>query len=51
LKTKIAEIPDPQRLWGNLRYKLEDILDIGLAALVCDGEDFQGMEVFGRDGN
>ncbi|MDR1374774.1 MAG: transposase family protein, partial [Treponema sp.] len=29
--------------------KLKDILVIGLVTLVCDGEDFEDMEVFGRD--
>jgi hypothetical protein len=49
LKTKIAGIPDPRRPWGNLRHKLEDILVIGLVSMVCDGEDFEDMEVFGRE--
>ncbi|MDR2070563.1 MAG: ISAs1 family transposase [Treponema sp.] len=33
---------------GNIRYKLEDILAIGLVTLVCNGQDFEDIEVFGR---
>jgi hypothetical protein len=40
-------VTDPRRPWGNLRHKLEDILVIGLAALVCNGSDFEDMEDFG----
>jgi hypothetical protein len=32
-----------------LRHKLEDILVIGLAALLCNGEDFEDMEAFGQE--
>jgi hypothetical protein len=37
----------PRRPWGNLRHKLEDILVIGLAVLVCNGSDFEDKEAFG----
>ena len=47
LKEKLGEIPDPRRPWGNLQHKLEDILVIGLATLLCNGSDFQDMEMFG----
>jgi predicted transposase YbfD/YdcC len=49
LKTKISEIKDPRRKWGNLRHKLEDILIIGLCSVICCGEDFVDMEEFGKD--
>ncbi|MDR3140061.1 MAG: ISAs1 family transposase [Treponema sp.] len=49
LKERLEKIGDPRRQWGNLRHKLEDILVIGLATLVCDGEDFEDMEAFGRE--
>ena len=44
LKEKLGEITDPRRPWGNLRHKLEDILVIGLATLLCNGSDFQDKE-------
>jgi predicted transposase YbfD/YdcC len=47
LTERIKEIPDPRRAWGNLRHKLEDIFVIGLATLLCGGEDFEDMEQFG----
>ena len=31
LKEKLGKIPDPRRPWGNLRHKLEEILDSGTA--------------------
>ena len=46
LKEKLGNIPDPRRPWGNLRHKLEDILVIGPAALLCSGDE--DMEAFGR---
>jgi hypothetical protein len=49
LKEKLEKITDPRRQWGNLRHNLEAILVIGLATLVCDGEDFEDMEAFGRE--
>ncbi|MDR2741376.1 MAG: transposase family protein, partial [Treponema sp.] len=47
LRENLKGVADPRRPWGNLRHKLEDILVIGLAALVCNGADFQDMETFG----
>jgi hypothetical protein len=47
LKEKVERIEDPRRAWGNLRHKLEAILVIGLAALVCNGSDFEDRESFG----
>ena len=49
LKEKLGSIPDPRRPWGNLRHRLEDILVIGLAALLCSGEDSEDMEAFGQE--
>jgi hypothetical protein len=49
LQEKLGNIPDPQRPWGNLRHKLEDIPVIALAALLCSGEDFEDMEAFGLE--
>jgi hypothetical protein len=49
LKEKLGEITDPRRPWGNLRHKLEDILVIGLATLLCNGSDFEDMEEFGLE--
>jgi hypothetical protein len=39
LQEKLGSIPDLRRPWGNLRYKLEDILVIGLTTLFCNGEE------------
>ena len=48
LKEGIRQIDDPRRTsYGNLRHKLEDIIIIGLLAIVCIGEDFTDMENFG----
>ena len=49
LKEKLETIPDPRRPWGNLRHKLEDILVIGPATLLRNGEDFEDMEAFGQE--
>ena len=49
LKEKLGAIEDPRRQWGNLRHNLIDILVIGLAALLCNGADFEDMEDFGRE--
>lgn len=49
LKEELKEVADPRRKWGNLRHKLEDILIIGLCAIICCGEDFVDMEDFGKD--
>ena len=49
LQEGVIEIKDPRRTWGNLRHKLEDILIIGLCSVICQGEDFEDMELFGRE--
>ena len=45
----IKTVEDPRRRWGNLRHKLEDILVIGLCSVICMGEDFEDMELFGQE--
>jgi hypothetical protein len=50
LKKKAQEkIADPRRPWGNKRHKLEDILIIGLTTLLCNGDDYEDMEIFGQE--
>jgi len=49
LQESVKEVKDPRRLWGNLRHKLEDILIIGLCSIICQEEDFEDMELFGRE--
>jgi len=49
LRAKLAKVEDPRRTdRGNIRHKLEDIIIIGLSTLICDGEDFEDMEEFGK---
>jgi hypothetical protein len=40
LQEKLEQAKDPKRPWENIRHKRENILVIGLAALICGGEDF-----------
>ena len=47
LQESVKVVTDPRRSWGNLRHKLEDILIIGLCSVICPGEDFEDMELFG----
>jgi len=48
LKEKIGEISEPRRTFkGNIRHKLEDIIIIGLCAVISNGEDYEDMEIFG----
>lgn len=49
LQESVKEVTDPRRSWGNLRHKLEDILIIGLCSVICQGEDFEDMEIFGTE--
>jgi hypothetical protein len=50
LKKKAQEkTADPRRAWGNKRHKLEDILIIGLTTLLCNGDDYEDMEIFGQE--
>ncbi len=46
---KLAKIEDPRRTdRGNIRHKLEDIIIIGLSTLICNGQNFEDMEEFGK---
>jgi hypothetical protein len=45
LRKKLKGVTDPRRPWGNLRHKPEDILVIGLAALLYNGSDFEAQIV------
>ena len=50
LKKALREVKDPRRTeCGNIRHKLEDILIIALCTIVCNGEDFEDMEEFGKE--
>ena len=50
LKDALRGVKDPRRTeCGNIRHKLEDILIIGLCTVVCNGEDFEDMEEFGKE--
>ena len=49
LLDNIEMVEDPRRRWGNLRHKLEDILVIGLCSIICMGEDYEDMEIFGNE--
>jgi len=49
LKEGIKNIREPRRTgYGNVRYKLEDIIIIGLCTVICGEEDFADMEEFGK---
>ena len=49
LKEEIKNIQKPRRTrYGNIRHKLENKIVIGLCTLICGGEDFADMEVFGK---
>ena len=39
---------DPRRQWGNLRYKLSDILVIAFCAILCGAQTYDDLELFGR---
>ena len=49
LQEGVKEEKDPRRSCGNLRHKLEDILIIGLCSVICQGEDYEDMELFGKE--
>ena len=50
LKKALQGVKDPRRTeCGNIRHKLEDILIIALCTIVCNGEDFEDMEEFGKE--
>lgn len=43
-----ACVPDPRRQGGCLRHLLSDILGLALCAMLCGADDFEEMELFGR---
>ena len=46
----ISEVGDKRRTsHGHVLHKFEDIIIIGLCAVISDGEDFADMEMFGRE--
>jgi predicted transposase YbfD/YdcC len=49
LKRKIEkEVSDPRRTeYGNIRHKLWEMLVIALLSVICKGEDYEDMEIFG----
>lgn len=49
LVEKLKQVRDPRREWGNFRHKLIDMLVIGLCTVICGGETFGDMEVFGTE--
>ena len=48
MQTALSGVEDPRRQWGNKRYKLIDILVIGLCSAITRGEGFDEMEELGR---
>jgi predicted transposase YbfD/YdcC len=44
----LRQVPDPRRQCNNLRHRLEDILAIGLCAVLCGADDFVEIEAFAR---
>ena len=49
LREKLGKLEDPRRTnKGNIRHKLEDIIIIRLCSMICNGNDFSDMEVFGE---
>ena len=50
LKKAMWRVKDPRRTdRGHILHKLVDILVIGLCAILCNGNDFEDMEVFGKE--
>jgi len=49
LTESIGMITEPRCQWGHIRHKLEDILIIGLCSVICQGEDYEDMELFGNE--
>jgi len=50
LKECISEVGDKRRTsHGHVLHRFEDIIIIGLCAVISDGEDFADMEMFGRE--
>ena len=50
LKKAMGRVKDPRRTdRGHILHKLVDILVIGLCAILCNGNDFEDMEAFGKE--
>ena len=50
LKKAMGRVRDPRRTdRGHILHKLVDILVIGLCTILCNGNDFEDMEVFGKE--
>ena len=50
LKRKIEQkVRDPRRQYGNLLHKLWEMLVIALLSAICMGEDYEDMEIFGKE--
>jgi hypothetical protein len=51
LKRKIEkEVKDPRRTeYGNIQHKLWEMLIIALLSVICKGEDYEDMEIFGHE--
>ncbi len=49
LTESISMITEPRRQWCNVRHNLEDILIIGLCSVICQGEDYEDLELFGNE--
>ncbi len=50
LTQTLTNISDPRwTTYGNIRHKLTDIVIIGLCTVICGGEDYNDMEVFGLE--
>ena len=51
IKKKIEnKVKDPRRTeYGNIQHKLWEMLIIGLLSVVCKGEDYEDMEIFGKE--
>jgi len=48
IKRKVNQkVRDPRRQYGNIQHKLWEMLIIGLLCVICDGEDYDDMEIFG----
>jgi len=51
LKRKIElKVKDPRRTeYGNIRHKLWEMIIIALLSVICGGEDYEDMEIFGTE--
>jgi predicted transposase YbfD/YdcC len=50
IKRKAAKkIKDPRRQYGHILHKLWEMLIIALCSIICMGEDYDGMEEFGKE--